>query len=142
MSAAAPYQEVAGEKMTAITPEICTLRSQKARERITTYTRKYFIEQHLKVCRQTAYKWEELIVEIYAETGGKALSDYLFDPGTGEAVLIPGAPWNHHQMWVLKHIKKFMSQNPKPWKTELKQHLIANADRLTHSCFYKEFNKK
>jgi hypothetical protein len=142
MFAAAPYREVTGGKMTAATPEICTLRSQKARERITGWTRKYFYEQHLKVCRQTAYDWEDLIIEIYAETDGEKLSDYLFDPGTGKAVLIPGTPWNHHQMWVLKYIKKFMSRKPKPLIEELKQHLIANADRLTHSCFYKEFNKK
>lgn len=125
-----------------ITPEVCTLRQQKAREKITGWTRKYFIEQHLKICRQTAYVWEELIIEIYAETDGQKFSDYLFDPGTGEAVLIPGQPWNHHQMWVLKYIKKFMSCKPKPLKEELKQHLIANADRLTHNCFLKEFNNK
>lgn len=131
-------------KMTAvITPEICTLRQQQARERITGWTRKYFVEYHLKLkSRQTAYQWEELIVETYTETDGQKLSDYLFDPGTGEALLIPGTPWNYHQMWVLKYIKKFMSRKPKPLKEELKQHLIANADRLTHSCFYKEFNSK
>lgn len=128
--------------MTTTTPEICTLRSQKARERITGWTRKYFIEQHLKVCRQTAYEWEGLIIEIYAETNGQKLSDYLFDPGTGKTLLIPGIAWNHHQMWVLKCIKKFMSHKPKPLREELKQHLIDNADRLTHSYFYKEFNKK
>ena len=89
-----------------VTPEIISLRAQKARERVTGWTREYFIREHLKVCRQTAYNWEELIIEIYAETDGKKLSDYLFDPGTGEAILIPGKPWNHHQMWVLMYVKK------------------------------------
>lgn len=129
--------------MTAVIPEICTLRQQQARQRVTGWTRKYFIEQHLKVkSRQTVYDWEALIVEIYAETDGQILSDYLFDPGTNEALLIPGIAWNYHQMFVLKYIKKFMSRKPKPLKEELKQHLIVHADHLTHSCFYKEFNKK
>ena len=124
-----------------VVPEIITLRQQKAREKIAGWTRKYFVEQQLKVARQTAYNWEELIIEIYSETNEEKLSDYLFDPGTGEAILAPGEPWNHHQMWVLQYIKKFMTRKPKPLREELKQHLIGNADRLTHSCFYKEFNK-
>lgn len=131
---------VAGEKAMTIVPEICTLRSQKAKQKVSGWTRKYFVQQVLKVARQTAYSWEELIIEIYTETNGEKLSDYLFDPGTGEALLIPGQPWNHHQMNVLAYIKKFMSRQPKPLKEELKQHLIANASRLSHGQFYKEFN--
>ena len=124
-----------------VTPEIVSLRAQKARERVIGWTRQYFIREHLKVCRQTAYSWEELIVEIYTKTDGKKLSDYLFDPSTDEAILIPGKPWNHHQMWVLMHVKKFMRRKPKPLREELKQYLIAHTDNLTHSYFLKEFNK-
>jgi hypothetical protein len=124
-----------------VVPEIVSLRSQKARDRVTGWTRQYFIEQHLKVCRQTAYSWEELIVKIYTETNCQKLSDYFFDPGTGEAILIPGQPWNHHQMWVLEFIKRFMKRKPKPLLEELKNYLIANSDRLSHVAFYKEFNK-
>lgn len=126
---------------TVVVPEICTLRSEKAKQKVQGWTRKYFIEQVLKVARQTAYSWEELIIEIYTETHGKKFSDYLFDPGTSEAILIPGQPWNHHQMWVLKSVKKFMFRKPKPLREELKWHLIANADRLSHSNFFEEFNK-
>lgn len=123
-------------------PEICTLRSQIAKQKVQGWTRKYFIEQHLKVVRETARSWENLIIEIWSETSGEKFSDYLFDPGTGEPILISGQPWNHHQMKVLAYIKKFMSRKPKPLKEELKRHLLANADRFSHSNFYKEFNQK
>lgn len=133
----------AGEKtMTTVVPEICTLRSQIAKQKVQGWTRKYFIEQVLKVARQTAYNWEELIIEIYTQSNGEKFSDYLFDPGTGEAILIPGQSWNHHQMKVLAYIKKFMSRKPKPLREELKRHLIANADRLTHKSFLEEFNNR
>ena len=125
-----------------VVPEVVSLRSHKAREKVTGWTRKYFIKQHLKVARQTAYNWEELIIEIYTETNGEKFSDYLFDPGTGEAILIPGTAWNRHQMWVLRYIKKFMDRKPKPLMGELKQHLMLNADRLTHKNFLEEFNRK
>jgi hypothetical protein len=128
-------------KMAGVVPEICTLRQKKARELITGWTRKYFTQEYLKVCRQTAYSWEEIIVQAYVETNCQKLSDYLFDPGTGEAILIPGQPWNHHQMWVLELIKRFMSRKPKPLLEELKNYLIANSDRLSHVAFYEEFNK-
>ncbi|TAG98764.1 MAG: hypothetical protein EAZ18_00370 [Oscillatoriales cyanobacterium] len=128
--------------MVTVVPEICTLRSQMAKQKVRRWTRKYFTEQVLGVARQTTYNWEELIVEVYFETDGEKFSDYLFDPGTGEAILIPGEPWNHHQMEVLAYIKKFMSRKPKPLKEELKRHLIANADRLTHKTFLEEFNQK
>ena len=126
----------------SVISESCTLRQQKARQLVTGWTRQYFIKGHLKVCRQTAYSWEELIIEIYTETDGEKLSDYLFDPGTNEAILIPGKPWNHHQMWVLMYVKKFMRRKPKPLREELKQYLIAHTNSFTHSCFFKEFNKK
>lgn len=122
--------------------EILTLRQQKARERIEGWTRKYFTEQHLKVVRETARSWENLVIEIWSESGGKKFSDYLFDPGTGKPILISGEPWNHHQMWVLAYIKKFMSRKPKPLRQELKQHLLVNADLLTHKNFLEEFNRK
>lgn len=124
-----------------VAPEICTLRSQKAKQKVEGWTRKYFIEQHLKVVRETARNWENLIIEIWSETNGEKFSDYLFDPGTGEVILIPGQPWNHHQMKVLACIKKFMARKPKPLKEELRLYLIANADRLTHKHFLEEFNR-
>ena len=125
----------------SVISESCTLRQQKARQSVTGWTRQYFIKEHLKVCRQTAHNWDQLIIEIYIATKGIALSDYLFDPGTGEAILIPGKPWNHHQMWVLMYVKNFMRRKPKPLREELKQYLITHTDSLTHSCFFKEFNK-
>ena len=126
----------------SVISEICTLRQQKARQLVSGWTRKYFIKQHLKVCRQTAHNWDQLIIEIYIATKGIALSDYLFDPGTGEAIWIAGQAWNNHQMWVLKHVHKFMSRNPKPMFDELRQYLIVNTNKLTHKQFLKEFNSK
>jgi hypothetical protein len=117
------------------------LRQQKARQLVVSWTRKYFVERHLKVARQTAHNWDQLIIEIYAESGGEKFSDYLFYPGTGEVVWRAGHPWNHHQMWVLEYIKKFMSRTPKPLIAELKQHLEVNADKFTHNRFLEDFNK-
>jgi hypothetical protein len=104
---------VGGEKKTMVTvvPEISTLRSQMAKQKVRRWTRKYFTEQVLGVARQTTYNWEELIVEVYFETDGEKFSDYLFDLGTGEAILIPGEPWNHHQVEATKKLVRLRSRH-------------------------------
>jgi hypothetical protein len=129
------------EMMVNVNVQVCTLRAQKARQLVDGWTRKYFVENQLKVARQTAHNWDQLIIEIYVNSGGKKFSDYLFDPGTGQPLWKAGQSWNHHQMWVLKDIKKFMSRSPKPLMEELRYYLESNANQLTHDSFYEVFNR-
>ena len=121
--------------MSSATADPYTARQFKAkRSRIEQgWRRSEFISCRLKVARQTAYGWDLILLECVA--------DYSQDPNTGASLWEAGQPWNHHQMWCLVKVKRWMAAVPKPTLDDLRSHLSHNQQLYSHQQFLKEYFK-
>jgi len=110
------------------TAEPYTSRQFKARQSRTEqgWLRSEFIACRLKVCRQTAYNWDLILLET--------IPDYSDGWQAGK-------PWNAHQMWALLKVKQWMGLTPKPTLEDLKNHLGHNQHLYNHQQFFKEYFK-
>lgn len=95
--------------------------------------RRDFAKVQLKRSWVTVAKWDKILAFT--------LDDYLIDPGTGEYLWAPKQPWNAHQQWVLKKVKRYMSCLPKPTYAELEEHVRGHQDSYNHEQFWKEFKE-
>lgn len=95
--------------------------------------RRDFCKVQLKRSWVTVTEWDKILAFN--------LDDYLIDPGTGEYLWAPRQPWNAHQQWVLKKIKRYMSCLPKPTYAELEQHVASHQDSYNHQQFWKELEE-
>ena len=95
--------------------------------------RRDFAKVQLKRSWVTVTEWDKILAFN--------LDDYLTDPETGECLWAPRQPWNAHQQWVLKKIKRYMSCLPKPTYAELEEHIASHQDSYSHKQFWKEFKE-
>ena len=95
--------------------------------------RRDFCKVQLKRSWVTVTEWDKILAFN--------LDDYLTDPETGEDLWAPRKPWNAHQQWVLKKIKRYMSCLPKPTYAELEEHIASHQDSYSHQQFWKEFEE-
>jgi hypothetical protein len=95
--------------------------------------RRDFAKVQLKRSWVTVNEWDKILAFT--------LDDYLIDPGTGEYLWAPRQPWNAHQQWVLKKIKRYMSRLPKPTYAELEEHVASHQNSYNHEQFWKEFEE-
>ena len=95
--------------------------------------RRDFAKVQLKRSWVTVTEWDKILAF--------ALDDYLIDSETGEYLWAPRQPWNAHQQWVLKKVKRYMSCLPKPTYAELGEHIASHQDSYSHQQFWKEFKE-
>jgi hypothetical protein len=95
--------------------------------------RRDFAKVKLKRSWVTVAEWDKILAF--------SLDDYLIDPGTGEYLWAPRRPWNAHQQWVLKKVKRYMSCLPKPTYAELEEHIASHQDSYSHEQFWKEYKE-
>ena len=118
--------------MFTATAEPNTARQFKAKQLRTEqgWLRSEFVQAKLKVSRVTAYGWDLILLE--------SVNDYSTDPNTGQSLWEAGQPWNHHQMWCLLKVKRWMAAVPKPTLDDLRSHLSSNQQLYSHAQFFKE----
>ena len=95
--------------------------------------RRDFCKVQLRRSWVTVNEWDKILAFV--------LDDYLIDPMTREYLWAPRQPWNAHQQWVLKKIKRYMSCLPKPTYAELEEHIRSHQDSYNQQQFWKELEE-